>query len=762
MEAPKKNLEEKYIKRIVCPNDSCLNVPKIEYTPELFNLSIQCDNKECNYCKKILDINNYLNLPEKKLYCGQCSTNILNHDLFSYCKKCNKFYDISCTSDHISQNQNHDIAITNKEGINNCCLSHLEKYECFCNNCNTSLCIQCLSINNTHEEHNLIFLKDKCPNDQKLNEIKKIIEEQENSLKKVKKIINKCITKFENDIKIKKIIIENYLDHKRNYNSIYNLNALSENLKVDNKYKHKIEKIFENLNSNKNIDYFMSSNMALLYYYMMLQNDETKYKILNIIKNEFNYNNNDNDNNIKQNLDDNNANIINNELKTNKVKLNHFKDKSETIKNIIEKKIITSIARLKNDNLVVGFKSGIIKIYDSEKLCSHNKGKEELLLIDKFNHRKISYIYEIKENILLCSTFSKIYKIKLTNNSTSYEYLSKIKLPSYEFCKRIIQLGRELILCLTQKNKNKKLDNNTYTNTKECYLRIFKIDLDSQERNKEEEIGYLSDYENDACYTGGKEEEGEGEGCESEFCDSGGEIDNEIKLYKKNITNNTKYLCSIFPTKTKKYDDEDNEYLYEFIATSNDNNENSNGENKIYFYGIIKNFEGHHQLIFNKIGEMSQISCSSMVDSICNLGNNKIGIAIQKFNNENHGLAIIDYKKKELLKIIGKESINLLNISFDKNLFFCSVNFKEEGNKYDSNMINYIKIERRNGDGKATLSIHNSKNLLSNKCQFSHIIQLKPTNNQNQNKNEENLFYGLFSGCNIFIIKIKIKRKNNY
>ena len=320
-------------------------------------------------------------------------------------------------------------------------------------------------------------------------------------------------------------------------------------------------------------------------------------------------------------------------------------------------------------------------------------------------------------------------------------------------------MGRELILCLTQKNKNKnkKQDNNTYTNTNtntiECYLRIFKSNSDSQE---EEEIGYLSDYEKDACCTGGKQEE-EGEGLESEFCDSGGEIDNEIKLYKKNIINNTKYLCSIFPTKTKKYEDENNEYLYEFIATSNDNIENSNGENKIYFYGIIKNFEGHHLLIFNKIGEMSQISCSSMVDSICNLGINIIGIAIQKFNNENHGLAIIDWKKKELLKIIGNDPINLLNISFDKNLFFCSVNFKEEGNKYDSNMINYIKIERRNGDGKATLSIHNSKNLLSNKCQFSHIMQLKPTNSQNQNKNEENLFYGLFSGCNIFIIKIKIK-----
>ena len=76
MEAPKKNLEEELIKRIVCLNDSCLNVPKIEYTPELFNISILCDSKECNYYKKILDINNYLNLPEKKLFCAQCYTNI--------------------------------------------------------------------------------------------------------------------------------------------------------------------------------------------------------------------------------------------------------------------------------------------------------------------------------------------------------------------------------------------------------------------------------------------------------------------------------------------------------------------------------------------------------------------------------------------------------------------------------------------------------------------------------------------------------------
>ena len=56
---------------------------------------------------------------------------------------------------------------------------------------------------------------------------------------------------------------------------------------------------------------------------------------------------------------------------------------------------------------------------------------------------------------MLCSTYSKIHKIKLKNNDTEYENISNINLRQYEYPKRIIELGKELIICLTQRKKNR-------------------------------------------------------------------------------------------------------------------------------------------------------------------------------------------------------------------------------------------------------------------------------------------------------------------
>ena len=755
MDVPNNEIEGDTRNIISCPNHSCLSIPQVDYNPDLFNFFIKCNNNRCNY-KGYVDIDNYLNLPEKILRCAECSINILNHDKFNYCLNCKKFYDARCIFNNDPHRRNHQIYTFDYKKVYNYCLSHIKKYEFFCQNCRNSLCPECLINNNIHVDHTLIDLKDKSPSEQKSVQINNIIEEQLNLLNKVKIIVNKCINKLEDDIKIKILLLNNYLKRKRNLNSIYNFDSLSKILNVNKKYKNKIENIYNNDNGNENIDinYYINQMMSILYYYIMCQNFEKENEIKNIIKKEFNLNFNNNciSNAFNVNINCNkesNINKINSKIKKSKFKIKHLTKKSKTIKNISEDKIITSIARLESGNLVVGFKSGLIKVYDSQKLCTHfignEKEEEELLLINKFNHRTISYIYEIKKSTLLCSTYSKIYKIKLTNNDSSWEYLSKIILPSYEFCKRIIQIGKELIICLTQRNKK---------NSIECYIRIFKIKLDSiLDYENEQEIGYLSDFEKD-IYSAGEGEKGK-EGLTSEISEnddyqsfnSGGKIDSQIELYKKNITNNTRYLCSIFPTKINFK--ENDEYLYEFIATSNDNI--TNGENKIYFYGINKTNDGHHRLIFNKIGEISQISCSSRVDSICKISNNKIGIAIQKYYDNNHEFAIVDCKKKELINIYGNNPINLFNISFDKNIFFCTTDFKEKQNKKDSCLIKYIKIKNKTINGIKCLEFEDSKGLLKYKHQFSHIIQLE---SNNQNINGANLFFCLISGYNIFIIKI--------
>ena len=145
------------------------------------------------------------------------------------------------------------------------------------------------------------------------------------------------------------------------------------------------------------------------------------------------------------------------------------------------------------------------------------------------------------------------------------------------------------------------------------------------------------------------------------------------------------------------------------------------------------------------------MSCSPMVESICKIGLNKIEIAIQRYKNKNAEYAIVDIKKRELIKTFGNNPFNLFNISDDKKIIICSKNFKEEeGNKNKGNLINYIKIENKIKDGNKCFEFKNCQKLLSYKYQFSNIIELQPGENQNKYI----LFYCLITGCNIFIISI--------
>ena len=506
--------------------------------------------------------------------------------------------------------------------------------------------------------------------------MEKIIETQENLLAKVKDIVNECFIKFENDIKLKKMIIENYLEHKRNYNSIDNVNNLF--LNINEVYKAKLEDLIENDPGKKILktsDY-TKKMLSIIYYYIMNQNEEKENKILNIIKRELNLLKEDNNylsNNKKNYAEDNKG--CNSIIKSSKLILKHYDDISKTIKNIIEDKVITSVTKLKSGNLILGFRNGLIKIYNLDNLCSPINGNEEILLIDDvIKQRKISCIYELNDNTLLCSTYSKIHKIKLKNNDTQYEIISKINLQQYEYPKKIIELGKELIVCLTQRNK--KIDDKKMI---ECNIRIFKFN-ESEELDKE--IGFLSDFDNENIYNNNEGFASDLSSFDDEFqsYENGGIIDTKIKLYKKNIIKNSKYICSIFPTIINNCN-KNNEYLYEFIATSNDKMENSNGENKIYFYGVNKTSGGQHRLNFIMISEITDISCSQNVDSICKINNNLIGVGIEKYQNKFAECAIIDFKKKELILIIGNNSTNYFNISDNKNFFICSMNIKEEGYK---------------------------------------------------------------------------------
>jgi len=69
---------------------------------------------------------------------------------------------------------------------------------------------------------------------------------------------------------------------------------------------------------------------------------------------------------------------------------------------------------------------------------------------------------------LLCATYSKLVRIKLTNHDSSYETLSFIKIGN-EFPRKVISLGTEFLVILTEVKKY-------------CNIKIFKI----KEENKNE------------------------------------------------------------------------------------------------------------------------------------------------------------------------------------------------------------------------------------------------------------------------------------
>ena len=102
--------------------------------------------------------------------------------------------------------------------------------------------------------------------------------------------------------------------------------------------------------------------------------------------------------------------------------------------------------------------------------------------------------------------------------------------------------------------------------------------------------------------------------------------DKDIKIYKKNKNYDNLYFCSIYGTKIVKSKEDIN--IYEFILTSN--KIFNEGENCVIFYGVMKNFQRHGYIFFIE-KKIEKLSCSKMVNSICKLSTKNIGIALQKY-----------------------------------------------------------------------------------------------------------------------------------
>ena len=519
--------------------------------------------------------------------------------------------------------------------------------------------------------------------------------------------------------------ILNSINNNKNCENIQkaNVNSKNSSFSINNKIKSddnnqencKIKYNSNNNNNNNNNNNIFSKNLNA----SNIKHSSSKSQSNNIINN-----NNINDksqninisfnNNSKQLLNFNNNIIPNNNKESESDNSSINKNSNDQMKGINEKinknnESIFNMIIISSGNIALSKKEAV-EIYDFKKLnlsgnniikYNDKQIKENNCLIQRINlakGKRIGYVFEFPDKTLLCSTFSRIFRIKLLNNDLSHDIIGIIKLANYESPTKIISLGNSLLIVLSELKNS-------------CYLKAFikkeennKIDMSESNLNNSIEIDESS-YKDSADQL--SNDIGDvppiGNGL---FSKKSIEVDESFKLYpSKNLNKDRKLLLSIEEIKKNKND----EYLYEFICTSNEIY--NRGEDKMDFYGVKE--IGNGKLYFCKIKTIKNISCSIHVNSICQLNDKYMCVGLQNhdLNGQISGFAIIDIDTREICRVIRDDEINSLYYIKDKNLLIASMEVRDNIKNFFMSKI-YKIINNRNDKGKEIdfKSIYNYKN----------------------------------------------------
>ena len=342
-------------------------------------------------CKNKHEINNILldeyditqNINELNIICNICKKNNKYksyNNKFYICLLCKKNICLLCKSKH---DNNHKIIDYDRK--NYICNNHNENYISYCKECKMNLCLQCEIKHN--DNHEIINYRNILPNE---NKIKEEIKEFRNKIEKFNNKINKIIEMFE---KVKKAIeyiyiinndiINNYKIEDRNYEILYNINEIRNNIKIK-----EIDEIINNNHINKAI-----KNIIKIYNKIIINN---------------------------------NINLINNENKIIKdQENNNNKDNNDIITIIykIEKKVIE--VRLFGQNFIKNNKDKCKYIYEDKeyeleenfKLSNYDKDKLEIKLKGINNITDMSYMFSWCLSLSSLPDISKWNTSNVTNMS---------------------------------------------------------------------------------------------------------------------------------------------------------------------------------------------------------------------------------------------------------------------------------------------------------------------------------------------------------
>ena len=417
------------------------------------------------------------------------------------------------------------------------------------------------------------------------------------------------------------------------------------------------------------------------------------------------------------------------------------KEGNKKINNYINNMIV-----LKSGNVAVSLKEAI-EIYNIRKLnfsganyFYNNDLIQNKCLIQRINivkNRKISYVFELFDETLLCATYAKIFRIKLTNNDTNYEIMSFLSLGTSELPTKIISLEKSFLVILSEQKIN-------------CNIKIFqKIDNEKNEDNTNENNNNEKKEEfnkpNNNDENSSNFEDVPAIGNCGLYATKEIYEDTTYEILCKNINEMRRLWVSIFPLEKTDFNkksrnyfyNEENTYLYEFIATSNAIYDL--GKNKIAFYGIKKNKRNDY--IVTKIKELDGISCSAEADSICKINEKYICIGLQNhnLNGQISGFAFIDIDKRELCKIVCDQEISCVCYNMKNNLLFAAMEVRDPMRNYFMTKI-YKVINEKDDRGNNEIGLKEIYQYKNKQSDIITSIQQIGVSNFNVNLEQKNIF----------------------
>ena len=270
--------------QIICPE--CKEIAEIKF--EKYKISIKCKNNHIIKNTFLKDFPNTQLIDESKIVCHNCKKNNKNDtykNIFYYCLNCKQNLCLLCRDRH---DRNHNII--EYEQKNFICPEHEDYYSLYCKTCKKNLCSGCQNEHTKCETESLDkLLPEEKDLENRMNELKNNINKLRDDIEKIYKILNSFMENLNIYYNINKNINESFNIQSKNYETLNNLKE------INNKDILKdITKIIEEKNLGNKFKYIFDI-----------------YTLMNI-KDDKNYSEDDENNELSKQIGINNQNMINN------------------------------------------------------------------------------------------------------------------------------------------------------------------------------------------------------------------------------------------------------------------------------------------------------------------------------------------------------------------------------------------------------------------------------------------------------------------